>query len=66
MGKDLNKASRDAIPINLTKAEIAEYVRRFNALDDGKKGYISVNDIRRSLKVTFMMPVYCKSLKADV
>jgi len=50
MGKDLNKASRDSIPVSLTKAEIAEYVNRFNALDDGKKGYISINDIRKSLK----------------
>jgi len=50
MGKDLNKASRDNIPVSLTKAEIAEYVKRFNALDDGKKGYISINDIRKSLK----------------
>lgn len=50
MGKDVNKASQDNIPVSLTKAEIAEYVKRFNALDDGKKGYISINDIRKSLK----------------
>jgi len=50
MGKDLNKASRDNVPVSLTKAEIAKYVKMFNALDDGKKGYISVNDIRKSLK----------------
>lgn len=50
MGKDVNKASRDEIPINLTKSEIAEYVKRFNALDEGKKGYVSINDIRRSFK----------------
>jgi len=50
MGKDVNKASQDNIPVSLTKTEIAEYVKRFNALDDGKKGYISINDIRKSLK----------------
>ena len=50
MGKDLNRASRDNIPVSMTKAEIAEYVKRFNALDDGKKGYISINDIRKFLK----------------
>lgn len=50
MGKDLNKASRDSIPVSLTKAEIAEYVNRFKALDNGNKGYISINDIRKSLK----------------
>jgi len=50
MGKDVNKASKDEIPINLTKNEIAQYVKRFNALDEGKKGYVSVNDIRHSMK----------------
>ena len=35
----------------LLQAEIAEYVKRFNALDDGKKGFVSINDIRRSFKV---------------
>jgi len=50
MGKDLNKASRDSIPINLTKTEIADYVKIFNALDADNKGFISINDIRRSLK----------------
>jgi len=50
MGKDVNRASRDEIPINLTKAEIADYVKKFNALDHGKKGYVSINDIRRSFK----------------
>jgi len=50
MGKDANRASRDSIPINLTKSEISEYVNIFNLLDKEKKGFISVNDIRRSLK----------------
>ena len=51
MGKDLNKASRDSIPVSLTKAEIAEYVNRFNSLDGDKKGFVSINDIRKSLQV---------------
>lgn len=46
----LNKASRDSIPVSLTKAEIGEYVNRFNSLDGGKKGFISINDIRKSLQ----------------
>ena len=53
MGKDLNKASRDSIPVSLTKAEIAEYVNRFNSLDSDKKGFVSINDIRKSLQVSF-------------
>ena len=55
MGKDLNKASRDSIPVSLTKAEIAEYVNRFNSLDSDKKGFVSINDIRKSLQVSFSM-----------
>ena len=51
MGKDLNKASVDSIPVSLTKAEIAEYVNRFNSLDGDKKGFVSINDIRKSLQV---------------
>jgi len=50
MGKDLNKASRDSVPISLTKGEIAEYVGMFKNLDAENKGYISMNDVRRSLK----------------
>ena len=53
MGKDLNKASRDSIPVSLTKAEIAEYVNRFNSLDGDKKGFVSINDIRKSLQVQY-------------
>jgi len=51
MGKGVNRASRDAIPISLSKPEIAECVKRFNAMDRDKKGFVTVNDIRQSLKV---------------
>ncbi|KAG7160932.1 Glycerol-3-phosphate dehydrogenase-like [Homarus americanus] len=50
MGQNVNRASREKIPINLTKSEISEYVKRFNSLDTDKKGYISLNDLRASLK----------------
>jgi len=50
MGKDLNKISRDSVPISLTKGEISEYVGMFKSLDTENKGYISINDIRRSFK----------------
>lgn len=55
MGKDVNKASRESIPISLNKAEIAEYVKRFNSLDKDRKGFVSVNDIRQSLKVSSLV-----------
>lgn len=51
MGKDVNKALRESIPIKLSKQEISEYVKKFNSLDTDKKGFVSVNDIRNSLKV---------------
>ena len=51
MGKQVNKSMKDAVEISLNKAEIKEYVKRFNALDYDKKGYVSTNDIRNSLEV---------------
>lgn len=52
MGKDINKMSREAMPISLNKSEIKEYVKRFNNLDHDRKGFVSINDIRNSLKVS--------------
>ncbi|KAL3281271.1 hypothetical protein HHI36_004484 [Cryptolaemus montrouzieri] len=50
MGQNVNRASRDKIPINLSKEEIQLYVKRFGIIDKDHKGYVSINDIRRSLK----------------
>lgn len=51
MGQQVNRQSRDKIPINLSREEISNFIKRFQALDKEKKGYISINDIRRGLKV---------------
>lgn len=51
MGQNVNRASREKIPISLSKSEMSEYIKRFNYLDTDKKGYISLNDLRASLKV---------------
>lgn len=51
MGLMINRASRDKIPITLTKDEIQMYIKRFQVIDKDNKGYVSINDIRRSLKV---------------
>lgn len=51
MGQMVNRASRDKIPINLTKDEVQLYIKRFGIIDKDKKGYVSINDIRRGLKV---------------
>jgi glycerol-3-phosphate dehydrogenase len=51
MGKDANRAAKDNIPITLTKTEVSDYVKRFNLIDADKKGYVSLTDIRRLLRV---------------
>lgn len=51
MGQNVNRASKDKIPINLSKAEVQMYIKRFSLIDKDKKGYVSINDIRNSLKV---------------
>ncbi|XP_037048717.1 glycerol-3-phosphate dehydrogenase, mitochondrial isoform X1 [Bradysia coprophila] len=50
MGQLVNRASRDKIPINLSKDEIQLYIKRFALIDKENKGYVSINDIRRGLK----------------
>lgn len=51
MGQMVNRASKERIPIKLSKDEIQTYVKRFQLIDKDKKGYVSINDIRRALKV---------------
>lgn len=53
MGQNVNRASKDRLPINLSKDEIQLYIKRFQIIDKDRKGYVSINDIRRSLKVRF-------------
>lgn len=49
MGLDLGRVTLD-VPINFTKDEINQYVKRFKALDHDGKGYITVNDLRKYFK----------------
>ena len=70
MGKDVNKIMRAKTEINLNKEEIKEYVKRFNALDHDKKGFVVINDIRNSLEVSItLLPLsikmYFSSLVVD-
>ncbi|KAI8775863.1 glycerol-3-phosphate dehydrogenase, mitochondrial-like isoform X1 [Biomphalaria glabrata] len=50
MGLDIKKATEKDVPLNFTKDEINNYVRRFKSLDVENKGYISINDLRRYFK----------------
>ena len=62
MGKQVNKTMKDAVEINLSKGEIKEYVKRFNALDYEKKGFVSTNDIKNSLEVSTVISYNAKRL----
>ncbi len=61
MGKGANRAVRDAAPISLSKTEIGEYLKRFKSLDAGNKGFVSVNDLKNSLKVTQLHSLWAPS-----
>ncbi|KAI8036241.1 glycerol-3-phosphate dehydrogenase, mitochondrial [Drosophila gunungcola] len=50
MGHSVNRTSKERIPIKLSKEEIQTYIKRFQLIDKDKKGYVSINDIRRALK----------------
>lgn len=50
MGQDVNRQARASVPLNFTRDEINEYTKRFHALDRDRKGFISLNDLRFSLK----------------
>lgn len=54
MGLMVNRASKERIPIKLSKEEIQTYIKRFQLIDKEQKGYVSINDIRRALKVIFI------------
>ncbi|KAG8223168.1 hypothetical protein J437_LFUL000334 [Ladona fulva] len=57
MGHNVNRASQDRIPINLTKEEVQTYRKRFQAIDQERKGYVSINDIRRSMEAVTKEPL---------
>lgn len=50
MGSQTGKAAQE--PVDLTLEEVGKYTRQFQSLDKEGKGYIGVNDLRRSLKVS--------------
>ena len=50
MGSQTGKLPQE--PVDLTLEEIGKYTRQFQSLDKEGKGYIGVNDLRRSLKVS--------------
>lgn len=52
MGEDVNNFMKQQIPISLSKEEINDFSKRFHSFDRDRKGYIGINDLRRSIKVS--------------
>lgn len=52
MGYTASKESKSSVQAELTKQEVLEYSKIFNSIDKEKKGYIGVNDLRRSFKAS--------------
>ncbi|XP_070500789.1 glycerol-3-phosphate dehydrogenase, mitochondrial isoform X2 [Chironomus tepperi] len=50
MGALVNKRTQETVPVNLSPDEVTKYRKRFDTIDVEKKGYVSINDIRRALK----------------
>ncbi|KAG0422319.1 hypothetical protein HPB47_001843 [Ixodes persulcatus] len=50
MGGNVNKESQQKLSMSFTKSEVDQYIQKFQAIDKDRKGYISVVDLRRSLK----------------
>ncbi|KAI1293560.1 Glycerol-3-phosphate dehydrogenase, mitochondrial [Halotydeus destructor] len=50
MGHGANKIGRDGSSVDLTQEETNKYTHQFHSLDKERKGYIGINDLRRSFK----------------
>lgn len=53
MGKLAKQRAFEDAPLNLTKEEKDLAAKRFNKLDKDRKGYITINDLRRYFRVSF-------------
>ena len=52
MGQNARAQSLSGLSLNLTNEEIKTATQRFNLLDKGGKGHITVNDLRRYFRVS--------------
>jgi len=55
MGMAVNRSMKDNIIHNLSPTEVNTYKKRFDVIDKEKKGYVSITDIRRALKVSWSL-----------
>lgn len=56
MGADVYKRMKEQLQknVNLSPEELNKYTKRFDTIDTEKKGYVSITDIRRALKVSYL------------
>lgn len=52
MGQGINRQLKEKIPVNLSKEEVDQYKKRFDTIDKDKKGYVSIPDIKRAMRVS--------------
>jgi len=50
MGKGANRGAKESTLVNLSVEEIKAYSKIFNALDYDGKGYVTINDIKKTLE----------------
>lgn len=62
MGRNVNNQIRSQLPISLSKDEINTFSKQFHVLDRDRKGYIGINDLRRSIKVRLYFPLKKRNL----
>lgn len=62
MGKEVNVQVRQQLPISMNKEEINKYSKQFHTLDRDRKGYIGINDLRRSIKVCLIYFLHSQNL----
>lgn len=63
MGLAVNKSMKEKTPVNLAPDEVQKYKKRFEVIDKEKKGYVSITDIRRALKVKTFYIGYVQEIK---
>lgn len=51
MGQGVNRNLKERVAIQLSMEEREKYIKRFQIIDKDRKGYVSINDIHRALKV---------------
>ncbi|KAL9915933.1 glycerol-3-phosphate dehydrogenase, mitochondrial-like [Glossina fuscipes fuscipes] len=49
MGQAVKRIVKDQVNVNLSSEEVKTYVKRFEIIDKDKKGYVSINHIRRAV-----------------